>query len=159
MHELAYLMQRVCPDRDLLLELTAVVEDDRAIHLDSRGEVVELDFLEHDATITLPPHACRQVRDHVVAIEDLDQNFAVRLQRTRDVLQRLLVGLVVEVTERREQRVRGVELILEVELAHVAANEVDREAAAMRFFTARTSNGVERSRPTTWKPRAASSIA
>src|SRR5580704_10383850 len=71
-HELADLMQRICPHRDLLLELPTVVEYDRAVHLDPRREVVELDFFENHTSVALPPHAGWQIRDQIVAIENLD---------------------------------------------------------------------------------------
>src|SRR3954452_518199 len=79
-HELTDLMQRVCPDRDLLLELATVVEHDGTVHLNTRREVVQLDFFEDDAAVAFPPHTCRQVRNHVVAVQNLDEDLAARLE-------------------------------------------------------------------------------
>src|SRR5690606_12835716 len=122
--QLTELVQGVSPNRDLLLELATVVEDHRAVRQDSRGEGVELDLFEDHAAIALPPHPRWQVPDDVVAVEDLDHQPSAGLEGPGDVLCGALVGLVVEISEGREQAVGAVELRVEGGLAHVAVDEV-----------------------------------
>src|SRR5262249_25506902 len=129
-------MQGIESNRDFLLELAAVLEDDLSLREDPAVEVIEIDLFQDHTAVALPPDACGQIGDDVVAVEDVEDQAPAGLESLGDPLGDALVGVVVEEAERREDAVGAVELAVVAELAHVPVDEVDRQAAALRLVGA-----------------------